>query len=66
MLLKFYAVVMDPKSKNAFDRVKIRRALPLFCPNFSPVMPFQWEGPNTTVTRSIGPLRRLRAQTTCL
>ena len=43
-----------PKSKDAFVGVKIRCPFPYFAPNFfTPVMHFQWEGPNTAVTRPV-------------
>jgi len=32
---------------------------------FIPVMHFQWEGPNTAVTRPVDRLRRLRAHAKC-
>ena len=53
--------------KNAFvisqNPMTTSPILPQF---FTPVMHFQWEGPNTTITRSVDLLWGLRAQTTCL
>ena len=39
---------------------------PIFPQFFTPTMHFQWEGPNTAVTRPVNRLWRLSAQTTCL
>jgi len=37
-----------------------------FVPIFTPVMQFQWQGPNTAVTRPVDRLWELRAPTTCV
>jgi len=55
ILTKFYTKVGAPKSKNAFvmgqNPMTPSPMLPHF---FTPVMHFQWEGPNTAVTRPVG------------
>ena len=56
----------SPKSKNAFVGGQNPMIPSLFCPIFTPVMHFQWEGPSTEVTSPVDRLWGLRAQTTCL
>jgi len=51
---KFYSILMKfctEFSKNAFVRGQNPMTPSFFCPNFHPVMRFQWEHPNSEVTR---------------
>jgi len=66
ILMKFGTVVWGAKSNNDFVRgLKSDEYFP-FCPIFHPIVHFQWEGPNTAVTRPVDRLWRLTAQTTCI
>ena len=70
LILWFHEILRrswGPKSKNTFIGIKIRWPPPPILPQlFTPVMHFQWEGPNTAVTRPVDRLWRLRAQMTFL
>jgi len=60
-LMKFCAEVGGPKSKKGFVRgSKSDDPLHILLQFFTPVMHFQWEGPNTAVTRPVDRLWRLK------
>jgi len=66
ILMKFCTEFGDRKSKNAFVGGQNPMISSPILPQFLPLKHFQWEGPNTAVTRPVDRLWGLRAQTTCL
>ena len=67
ILMKLYTIDRNPKNKNPFvgGQNPITPS-PIFPQFFTPIMHFQWEGLNTTVTWPVERLRRFMAQGTHL
>ena len=66
ILMKFCIEVGAQKVRTLSLGSKSDDPSPILPKFFTPIMHFQWEGPNTAVTRPVDQLWRLRAQTTCL
>jgi len=67
ILMKLYTIDRNPNSKNPFvGSQNPTTPSPIFPQFFTPVMHFQWEGLNTTVTRPVERLWRFIAQQTLL
>jgi len=67
ILMKLYTIDRNPNSKNPFvGGQNPTTPSPIFPLFFTPVMHFQWEGLNTTVTRPVERLWHFIAQRTLL